>query len=147
MDTAKDAMFAASEIIAQGRAGAGLPEVRESCRISAQLFVHLANQVHARPGDRINVFNAAISAFKCHVTETWIVDTALEAITIWSLSVLERPRFDEAALDILGRRLGELRRLHSHVSEVPGRQALARKIRLVIQEVEETEHSLEMRRA
>ena len=125
---AREAMLAASSIIAQGRAGVGMAEIRELCRVAAHLYVQLAKKVHGRPGDRIDVFNAAIDAFRCHVTETWIVDAALEAIVAWSESVLKRPQFDAAAFDILMRKLEDLREFRAHVLQTPNREDLARRM-------------------
>ena len=146
LEAAREAMHAASDIIAQGRAGVGMAETRECCRIAAHLYVQLAKSVHSRPGDQIDIFNAAIEAFQCHVTETWIVDAALAAIGTWSITVLQRPRFDDAAFDILKRRLGDLKELHAHVTQVPGRHILSRKMERVILEINTISEQLARRR-
>jgi hypothetical protein len=54
-------------------------------------------------------------AFDCHVTETWMIDVALDSIKEWAVDVASRSSSDRKALAILDRRIDDLRRVREHV--------------------------------
>lgn len=125
-DLFQDAMTTASAVIQQQRAGDRLPDVRARCRAAAQAYVNMADRCYDRRGDRINVFNATMDAFRCHVTETWIVDLGLTSIRTWAADAVDRPEADLGAVDILDRRMNDLKVLEKHLDELNRDQLLAR---------------------
>ena len=132
LEQMRDAMLAASRAIAQGRAGDKIVELRERCRLAAQHYVQIASAVNERPGDRIDVFNAVIDSFRCHVTETWMIHLALDDLQSWVADVERRSQRDKSAYDILARRLRDLAEVREHVEKAaPPRGKLARDITAV----------------
>ena len=114
-DHFREAMLAASDVIFQQRAGDRLPDVRERCRAAARGYVQTVNRVCVRHGDKIDVFNAGMDAFKCHVTETWIVDLSLKSIKEWAQDAIQRQQPDLGAHDILERRMKDIAALRKHL--------------------------------
>ena len=133
-DLMRDTMLMASDVIRQQRAGDRLPDVRERCRGSAQAYVQAADRCSSRHGDKLDVFNAAMDAFRCHVTETWIVDLALNGNRIWASDAADRPEPDLGPLDILGRRLEDLAAMRQHLEE-SGRIQLLQRLDVTIAEL------------
>lgn len=132
----RDIMLAASRSIAQGRAADQIASIRERCRFAAQNYVQLTNRLNERPGDRLNVFNAVMDAFLCHITETWIVDLGLDGLRTWAVDAVTRPVRDLEALDILHRRLTDLEALRRHVEEAgPSRLVLLARIERTVTEL------------
>jgi hypothetical protein len=125
-DLLQDAMLMASVIIQQQRAGDRLPDVRERCRSAAQAYVKMADRCSERRGDKLDVFNSTMDAFRCHVTETWIIDLGLTSIRIWAADAVERPEPDLGAVDILDRRLEDIHVLKDHLKKFDRIQLLAR---------------------
>jgi hypothetical protein len=127
----RETMFAASKVIAQGRAGDRIAEIRERCRTAAQHFVQIADKIHNRPGDRVDVFNAVVDAFRCYVTETWMIDLGLTSLTNWASDIPKRRRHDPSAMEILERRLYDLADIRRHIAETPLRRQLLGRIEAV----------------
>jgi hypothetical protein len=125
-DLFQETMTTASSIIQQQRAGDRLPDVRARCRAAAQAYVKLADRCSDRRGDKINVFNSTMDAFRCHVTETWIVDLGLPSIRTWAADAVDRPEADMGAVDILDRRMDDLNLLKRHLEEFSRDQLLSR---------------------
>jgi hypothetical protein len=129
----QDAMATASTIIQQQRAGDRLPDVRARCRAAAQAYVKMADRCCDRRGDKINVFNATMDAFRCHVTETWIVDLGLTSIRTWAADAVDRREADLGAVDILDRRMDDLHVLKKHLEEFNRDRLLARLVSTMVE--------------
>lgn len=115
LDTFEKAMLAASRSIGEQRAGDQLGLVRDYCRDAARNYVQLKNLVADRPRDKVDVFNAVMDAFSCHVTETWMIDLALTSLVTWADAIDGTGGPDERALDILERRTEDLRTVRKHL--------------------------------
>lgn len=67
-----------------------------------------------------------MDAFRCHVTETWIIDLALNSIKTWARDATERSRPDLGAHDILRRRMDDLSAIRLHLDQLSRTQLLSR---------------------
>jgi hypothetical protein len=133
----RKAMEHASRVIRGQRAGDQLAAVREVCRNAARSYVQAVQRTAARAGDRLDVFNAVMDAFDCHITETWMLEDAADALEDWATDVLSRSTINRSDLDILDRRLDALASVRAHLEEKPWlRMAL-------LSRIEKAQHRLE----
>lgn len=110
-----EAMKVASRVIAQGRAGDRIISVREICRGSALRYVSIVDEENQRSGDRLNVFNAVVDAYECHVTETGIIKLGANALHQWAEEALQRKSGRHEVLSILSKRLDKFQQIVDHL--------------------------------
>lgn len=115
----KRSMFEVQRAIQERRADECLPALREVARESARRYVSLVNSRAQRAGDRIDVFIASMDAFRCHISEASILLTGATALHEWARDVFSRQNFDQAAADILSRRLFDLDEVIDHIGDEP----------------------------
>jgi len=129
-DTLKGAMSASSAAISQQRVADQISMVRQQCREAARQYVQLRSHTNPRPADRLAVFNAVMDAFVAHVTETWMIELALESLSTWASEAFGRLGDKHDVRQILNLRLEDIVRLRRHLEESEwSRDLLVQKVR------------------
>lgn len=80
-------------------------------------YVKMIDFIYQRPGDKLELFNAAFRVLDLNVLHPYFITMACDALKVWFSDVESRPIVDVEALNILKEKINTLQRFERDISD------------------------------